>query len=95
MVLEQCLSLTGVSSDFWSGLLQGRWRMADWTTDVSNDPETDFGLVIELIEGGEYRARVVRDQSGHLVLQVYSGPALKIPAEWLMSVLRRAEEDLR
>ena len=55
--------------------------MSNWTAEVGNDPHTDFDLVIELLKDGEYRARVRRDESWQLVLEVYEGAGVIIPAD--------------
>jgi hypothetical protein len=68
--------------------------MSKWTAEVGNDPEADFDLIIELLEVGEYRARVRRDASGQLVLDVYGGKGVTMPVEWLRAVMRRAENEL-
>ena len=65
-----------------------------WTADITNDPEHDFDLIIELLENDEYQGRIER-QNGVLVVRFYSLPDLTIPAVWLRQILTRAEEDLK
>jgi hypothetical protein len=63
-----------------------------WTAEVTNDPDDDYSLCIELLEHDEYRGRI-RRRDGQLVLQVYSTDAL-LPVGWLRQVLAQAETDL-
>ena len=68
--------------------------MAKWTADVTNDPNQDFDLVVELLEDGEYRARVKRCPAGEAVLQVYEGPGFSVPLDWLRSILSGAVQEV-
>lgn len=64
----------------------------DWTADITNDPDRDYTLCIELWEGEEHRGRIDRDASGELVLRMY-GEAV-VPAAWLAKLLAQAEKEL-
>jgi hypothetical protein len=66
-----------------------------WTAEITNDPDRDYILYVELLEDDEYRGRIVRDDRGCLVLVIYGqGSLLNIPALWLCDILERAESDL-
>ena len=69
---------------------------ADWTAEVTNDPDNDYDLYIELLEEGEFRGKIFRDASGELVMHLYEDrPALSIPLEWLLQVAESAKRDLK
>jgi len=70
--------------------------MSKWSADITNDPNADFGLYIELLENEEARACVRRDALGQLELYIYEHKApIHIPADFLRSILAGAERDLR
>ena len=60
-----------------------------WTAEITNDPEHDFELHIELLEDEQYRGRVVRDGEGWMQLQVYGGTPVAMPWDWLTGVVER------
>jgi hypothetical protein len=66
----------------------------EWTAEITNDPNRDYKLYIELLENDEFKARIQRRADGKLELHVYSGP-VSIPGEWLSDLLRSAEHDLQ
>ncbi len=69
--------------------------MSKWSADISNDPNADFRLYIELCEDQEARACVRRDPMGQLELCVYEHQApIRIPADFLRTILISAERDL-
>lgn len=68
--------------------------MFDWKADVGNDPDREFELVVELMEGNEYRGRLKRDDKGKIVLEVYGGDRIQIPVKWLQGVIDRAEKEV-
>jgi len=67
-----------------------------WTAEITNDPDSGFELYIELLEGEEYRGRILRDpSSGEIMLMMYqSKTSATIPLRWLLSVVADAERDL-
>ena len=70
--------------------------MSKWSADITNDPNADFSLYIELLEGEEARACVRRDALGQLELYIYEHKTpIHIPADFLRSILASAERDLR
>jgi len=67
----------------------------EWTADVTNDPRYDYDLCVEVSQRGEHRMTIRRATTGQLVIEMYPSPGLvEVPAEWLMGILRRAEQDL-
>lgn len=65
--------------------------MSSWSAEITNDPEKDYDLYVELLEDDQYRGRLIRAQDGSLQLVVYSTDKnLSVPAEWLRSIIDRA-----
>ena len=94
MALERCLPVrVGLSRS--SRLSHHGDAMAEWNADVGNDPEREYDLVIEIRKGNDYRGRVVRLESGELVLQVYpTSSGFDVPVAWLSKLLGSAEREL-
>lgn len=68
---------------------------SEWTAEITNDPNSDHDLYIELLEGDEYRGRIFRNTAGELTLELYGGqPAVEIPLDWLQKVAEGARRDL-
>jgi hypothetical protein len=68
--------------------------MGTWTADITNDPDRDFNLIVELQEDGQYRARLFQDDKGGLQLRIYNGKNTIIPVDWLLGIIRHFQEDL-
>ena len=66
-----------------------------WTAEITNNPDRDYDLYIELLEGDEYKARIQRSNDGDLELIFYGGERLSIPVVWLLDVFKRASVDLK
>ncbi len=67
-----------------------------WTADVTNDPTCDFALCIDISQNDQHRATVLRAPEGKLVLRWYADTeGADIPVDWLISVLQKAETDLK
>lgn len=65
-----------------------------WSYTIANDPSIDFNLVIELEYCGK-DVGVIRPGKDGLELSWYSNlPTCPIPAQWLLDVLRIAEESI-
>lgn len=60
-----------------------------WTAELTNNPERDFELYLELLEDGEYRARLQRSPAGQLDILFYGGAKCLIPWKWLSEVAER------
>lgn len=68
-----------------------------WHADITNNPDRDFELWIDLYEGPSHRGTILRDPAGSLVLRWFTEPdkpAVDVPAAWLCSILASAEVDL-
>lgn len=59
-----------------------------WSADVTNDPERDYALYLEILEDDEFRARLQRNDGNELVLVCYE-PMKAIPALWLADLIQR------
>jgi hypothetical protein len=68
--------------------------MGKWTAEVTNDPDRDYNLYVEILEDEEYRARLFQDDEGVLQLCVYDGKNRTIPVDWLLGIIRRFQEEL-
>ena len=63
--------------------------MTDWSAEIMTDPMRDHKLHVELREGGNYRARLYRDDVGMIQLWFYKGTDTTIPVDWLLSIIER------
>ena len=69
--------------------------MSNWAADFGNDPDRDFALIVEVMEGNEFRARFERQDTGELVLRVYpTSSGFCIPARWLADLIDTANTEL-
>jgi hypothetical protein len=67
----------------------------EWSADVTNDPRYDYDLCVEVSHRGEHRMTIRRAPTGELVIEMYPAPSkVEVPADWLMSILTRAEREL-
>jgi hypothetical protein len=70
-------------------------RLPGPSAEFSNDPERDYRLVVEVLEGDEWRGRLERGEEGELVLFIYpSRDGTKMPAKWLAALIASVEADL-
>ncbi|HEX6904368.1 MAG TPA: hypothetical protein VF789_31965 [Thermoanaerobaculia bacterium] len=67
----------------------------NWHAEITNDPDDDFSLYIELLEDDKHKGRIFRTPEGLLVLKIYDAPTgIAIPADWLMGIIKGAQVDL-
>ena len=66
-----------------------------WTAEITNDPTRDFELYVELLNDGDYKARLQRNPSGELEIVFYGGEKCPIPWGWLSGIASRFSEDTR
>jgi hypothetical protein len=68
--------------------------MSRWTAEITNDPERDYSLIIEILEEEQARAARARiERSGQeLVLRVYVDD-VQIPIDWLKEIIEQAQKD--
>src|SRR5437870_3405507 len=58
--------------------------MSQWVAEITNNPEKDYELYVELLEDDEYRARIEMADSASLVLRVYNTETdVVLPVDWL------------
>lgn len=61
-----------------------------WTAEVTNNPDDDYNLIIELSEDDEPRGRIYRDPTGQLRLTIYeTEKKTDIDMSWLLGLVRQ------
>jgi len=67
-----------------------------WTADVTNDPNRNFELYIEIMEGSHHRGRVQHNVNGEMEVVVYRGASdCHIPWQWLSEIVTRFDAETR
>ena len=70
--------------------------MSQWAAEITNNPDKDYELYVELLENGEYRARIEISSPEQLVLRVYNTEQdVSLPIDWLMQVIAMAKQEMR
>jgi hypothetical protein len=70
--------------------------MSQWAAEITNNPDKDYELYIELLEDDEYRARIEISSQEQLVLRVYNTEHdVSLPVDWLVQVIVMAKKELR
>ena len=70
--------------------------MRQWAAEITNNPDKDYELYVELLEDDEYRARIEISSPEQLVLRVYNTEQdVSLPVDWLMQVIAMAKKALR
>ena len=64
-----------------------------WTAEITNDPERNFDIYIEILENDENKGRLQFDENGKLHLTFYGPETAVIPISWLIELIRVMEED--
>ena len=59
-----------------------------WTSEITNDPNHDYDLYVELLEDDVHKGRVQRQEDGKIAL-VLTGEGVSIPGDWIRSILER------
>lgn len=68
--------------------------MKEWTADITNDPNYDYSLIIEILCDDKDLA-VIRKSQHYLILKWYATPkGLIMPVDWLSKLLLRAGEGI-
>jgi hypothetical protein len=65
-----------------------------WTAEIMTDPMRNHRLHVELLEDGHFRGRLLEEEPGNLLLQVYTGRETTIPVQWLLDIAKTFKEDL-
>jgi hypothetical protein len=70
--------------------------MSQWTAEITNNPDKDYELYVELLEDDEYKARIELSTQEQLVLRVYNTEHdVSLPIDWLVQVVVMAKKELR
>ena len=68
--------------------------MANWLAEISNNPDDDCNLIIEISNNDESIARIYKTNN-ELIFQIYeSEKKIEIPMDWLHSVFEKAKINL-
>jgi hypothetical protein len=68
--------------------------MSEWTSEITNNPDDDYNLMIEILNDDEYVGRIYKENS-KLVLQIYeTEKKISIPYNWLLKIMISAEKEL-
>lgn len=69
--------------------------MSQWAAEITNNPDKDYELYVELLEDDEYRARIELSTQEQLVLRVYNTEHdVSLPVDWLVQVIVMAKKEL-
>ena len=70
--------------------------MGQWAAEITNNPDKDYELYVELLEDDEYRARIEISSPEQLVLRVYNTEQdVFLPVDWLVQVIAMAKKEIR
>ena len=70
--------------------------MSQWVAEITNNPDKDYELCVELLEDDEHRARIELSSPEQLILRVYNTEKdVSLPVDWLMQVIAMAKQEMR
>jgi hypothetical protein len=70
--------------------------MSQWSAEITNNPDKDYDLYVELLEDDVYRARIEISSQEQLVLRVYNTEHdVILPVDWLVQVIAMAKKEFR
>ena len=70
--------------------------MSQWAAEITNNPDKDYELYVELLEDDAYRARIELSSPEQLVLRIYNTEHdVSLPVDWLVHVIAMAKQELR
>jgi hypothetical protein len=70
--------------------------MSPWAAEITNNPDKDYELYVELLEDDEHRARIELSSPEQLILRVYNTEKdVSLPVDWLMQVITMAKQEMR
>ena len=70
--------------------------MSQWAAEITNNPDKDYELYVELLEDDEHRARIELSSPAQLILRVYNTEKdVSLPVDWLMQVITMAKQEMR
>jgi hypothetical protein len=64
---------------------------ATWRSQFANNPNRDFDLYLELLEGEEPQGEILRGDDGELYLALFACPRVRVPFKWLLGLAERAD----
>lgn len=63
-----------------------------WSAEITNDPNQEYDLIIELLEHDLPRGRVHTTPTGKAILTVYpSAEQVVLDMDWVMNVVRQSK----
>jgi hypothetical protein len=69
--------------------------MSQWAAEITNNPDKDYELYVELLEDDEHRARIELSSPEQLILRVYNTEKdVSLPVDWLMQVITMAKQEM-
>ena len=70
--------------------------MSQWAAEITNNPDKDYELYVELLEDDEHRARIELSSPEQLILRVYNTEKdVSLPVDWLRQVITVAKQEMR
>ena len=70
--------------------------MSQWAAEITNNPDKDYELYVELLEDDEHRARIELSSPEQLILRVYNTEKdVSLPIDWLVQVITMAKQEMR
>ena len=70
--------------------------MSQWAAEITNNPDKDYELYVELLEDDEHRARTELSSPEQLILRVYNTEKdVFLPVDWLMQAITMAKQEMR
>ncbi len=61
--------------------------MSKWTADITNDPNNDYNLMVEILHNGEDIAVIHKGEEGMELKWYAHKDDLIIPLEWILNLL--------
>ncbi len=69
--------------------------MTGWLAEVTNNPDDDYNLIIEILKDDEYVGRIQKINN-ELIFYIYENKnGINIPVDWLIKILDKAKTDLQ
>lgn len=70
--------------------------MSQWVAEITNNPDKDYDVYVELLEDDEYKARLEMSSPEQLVLRVYNtANDVSLPVDWLVQIIDMAKKEIR
>lgn len=67
--------------------------MDNWNAEITNNPDDDYPLYIEIIKNENHIGRIIRDENQELRLHFYNEES-NITCEWLLKIIESAKKDI-